>query len=105
MGRRFDSAAAMDDIVSSFPPGHFDQAWPLLRAYVEKLGQHDDLLVQCDQIEVIGDRGLLAQAEAIGARQDLLARASVVFAEALDMAAALGVLPGDGRKQPPPRLN
>lgn len=86
MARRFDAKAALADILGDFPPGWFDNAEPLLRAYIAKLAEHDALLERFDEARAAGD--------------DLWAisifdRANTAFDEALDMAAGLGVLPGD----------
>jgi hypothetical protein len=101
MARRFDPDAAIADIVSAFPPGHFDKAQPLLRAYVEKLGEHDDLLVEADRAEQAGAADVAGQLDMIERQLDLLTQARKAFEDALDLAEALGVLPGDGRTKRP----
>ena len=89
----FDAEAVLGDILSCFPPDHFDKAKSLLDAYVAKLAEHDRLMTQVE--------GAMARRDISQETADAHERACDALEEALEMAEALGLLPGDRRKKRP----
>jgi hypothetical protein len=76
------------------PPGYFDHVESLLRAYVDKIVEHEAMMTDARR-----------HAKGSVERIAVVADAAWVLDEAVDMAGALGLLPGDALDNlPPPRL-
>ena len=89
MAANFNAEDALEDIIASRPQDHFRGAERLLQAYVGRLAESAALLDECERQS---DRLL---------RIETHLRSLAVFEEALEMAEALGLLPGDDGQKPP----
>jgi hypothetical protein len=90
MAANFDAEDALEDITASWPRDHFRGAERLLLAYVARLAESAALLDGCEQ----------RQSDFL-LRIETHLRSLAVFEEALEMAEALGLLPGDdGQSRP-----
>ena len=89
MAAHFDPEGFLDDIIASRLRDHFRGAERLLHAYVARLAESAALLDECER-----QSDLLL-------RMETHPRSLAVFEEALEMAEALGLLPGDGGQNPP----
>ena len=89
MATNFDTGEVLEDIMASRPRDHFRGAERLLHAYVARPAESAALLDECER-----QSDLLL-------RMETRLRSLAVFEEALEMADALGVLPGDDDKSRP----
>ena len=89
MAADFDAEDVLEEIIASRPRDHFKGAERLLQAYVARLAKSEALLDEC------------ARESDLLLRMETHLRSLAVFEEALEMAQALGLLPGDNGQSRP----
>jgi len=102
MAAAFDADDALADIVASYPPGHFNDVTGLLHSYVELLAEHAALLDESHAfLEAAKFNSLAERVVQLGKAMEIHQMATVALSDAVDLAAALGLLPGDDRTRRP----
>ena len=102
MAAAFNAEDVHADILASYPPGHFDDVTGLLHSYVKLLAEHAALLDESHVfLEAAKFNSLTERVVQLGKAMEVHQRATLTLGEAVDLAAALGLLPGDDRTRRP----